>query len=288
MRLRLYNYVFPSSGDSDENRGFAQSLLDNGYAQYLADKHGLYEAEAAAAGVTLGLDLINGWGRDDESLQLPNGVYTSQRLDQKVKCFEDGFTTITDDIHDNTDPTKTRLYVGAIPVNTMAYYGWTEEIQMGYGWIFDALSAYDADSPMFQEALALSNNGARDVSAEANGSNKGLPLFAFAGLWEIPARVNFTEAPPYCSWCWRREETDDAWNHTKAVEALSYDLRLSVRLENLTSPQRSSLYAAIVEAGEYAEERRIVKDPRFRYHVKRPSPREIRKYGRPWPPPGDQ
>lgn len=244
--IRLYNYVQASARHYSDRRGLNQDIIDNDFPAFFSE-HNAFESEADNYGVTLGLFLWHPWGRGgngtDDYQPLPGGDYTTQRLDQILKAEEAGYTWITDGVRANTTPSRTIIYIGSTPVMTMEDAGFGDLIDDGYGFAFDALTTYDEDSEMFQEALALSETN--DTLAEANRVDKGLPLVAFVRLWGRPGRVKLEDAPDDSAWWWTSPANDGDWDIDRAAEALANGLRLFVNLRHLSDDERVELYGLV-------------------------------------------
>lgn len=255
----LYNYLNCSPRHHTDNRGLALGILNDGYAGFLAD-HDALVIEAATYGVTLGAVLGNPWGKGGNGTQdyqtLPNGFTTTQRLDQIIKATEAGFTDLSTQILATTEPSSTVLYIGSTPVGTMADNGYTDLIDAGYIFCFDALTTYDADSAMFLEALALFETN--HVLAEANKEYKGLPLVAWPLSernpgWGSSNRVSLEDAPAGSAWWWRTPGNDGPWDYDAVVRALDAGLDLWIRLDQLSDAERTALFELVATYGTTAE-----------------------------------
>lgn len=246
--ILLYNYVPASNRHFSNQRGLHQEILDDDFPAFLAEHDG-FVAEAAEYEVTLGMLFWHPWGRGgngvDDYQPLPNGDYTTQRLDQILKAEEAGYTWITDGVRNNCDPDKTILYIGSTPVMSLDDAGFTPLIEDGFGFAFDAATTYDEDSEMFQACVALAETN--ETLVEANRVDQGLPLAAFVKLWSRQNRVPIEDAPSRSAWWWRSAANDGDWDIDKAAFALLNGLILWVQLNNLTESERNELYEIVAE-----------------------------------------
>lgn len=255
----LWDYLNCSPRTFSVDRGFDLAILSGGYQAFLVDHYKRVE-RARRFGIRLGLALGNPWGRGPDQVQLPDNPddATSQRFDQKLRCAEQGFTTITQQIHDNTDPETTFLYIGSVPASTMTDEGYDEELELGYNrWAFDILTQWPLESAMFQEILALkAGHPQRDILTEANSlPPKGLPMLAFADLWENANRTSPVGAPVDSAWWWRREAEDGAWDIDRVRARRLQGLRFWVRHEQITEAQQDELWdtlARLPAVGRYS------------------------------------
>lgn len=249
----LYDFVSCGSRHYTDNRGLSLELLANGFEGLLTN-HRAYKARAAQFNITLGLALWHPWGRGGTAYngqhyqQLPNGEYTTQRLDGILEAEAAGFTWITDDLRANTTPSETFIYTGSVPYFTYADAGLSTLISDGYGFAFDALTVFDVGSPTFTQALTLF--GTNKVLAEANKTDKGLPLLAFADFWTWDTRVAPADAPANSAWWWRNETQDIPWNLEIASAMVGEGLKPWVNLSKLDGDQRDALFKAVATSGK--------------------------------------
>lgn len=265
----LYYHYNCSGNSPSSNRGFNADILAGGYAQGLAE-YQTFKAEAAAYGVTLGLELQNPYGRGAASATLPNGQATTQRLDQYRQCLADGFTTIHDSLLANTIPAETIIYVGscslASSANSVAGEGYYQLLNLGYRMVFDALTVHDGDTDLYDEVLALYQAGF-DVMTEANGQlpegSYGLPAMAFSGDgddpgWATGTRMQPADAPAGSMWWWRTEDNDGTWAVATPTSFIGSGLplqrRLSVRLDQLIKEERDEVYQLVGSGGGWIEQ----------------------------------
>lgn len=241
-RIILYDYQNASPRNQADNHGLDLDILGDGYSLFLAD-HETRSETAAAYGVRLGIAINSPFGRGTGVEELPNGEYTGYFLDALLRAEADGFTDLEADFVANTDPSKTVIYLGSIPVTTFAEAGLSDLIAAGYAFCFDAITTHDADSVMIAQAKELAKTNM--VWAEANKEYKGLPLVGFAGLWENPKRVSIAQAPHDSVWWWRTAGNDGDWDIDKAKNALDNGLVLWVRLDQLTADQQTELYQLV-------------------------------------------